>query len=303
MHATAHIEPALVVDSRCELGECVLWCDRREALFWTDITTARLWMYVPDSGVTRHWDLSERLGCFALCDDGRLLLGMAKGLYLADPGLAQDALLVVRHVVDVEWERPDTRLNDGRCDRHGNFVFGTKLEGAGRVPGSFYQFSFRRGLRRLALPGAAIPNSLCFSLDGRTLYFCDSRYPEIHCCDYEPESATVSRIRRFTAIAATGASPDGSIIDAEGHLWNAQWGAARVVRYRPDGSIDRIVQMPVPNPSCCTLGGPDFNRLYVSTAREDMEAEALIRMPHAGGIYSVLQDVRGLPESRVVTRS
>lgn len=312
--------PTLAVDSRCELGECVLWCDRRNALFWTDIVSARLWMHVPDTGVTTHWDLPAPLGCFALCSDGRLLLGLAKGLFLIESDLvesdplesdpadshfaasnqATNAALTLRHIIDVEPERSDTRINDGRSDRHGNFVFGTKLEGDTGAPGHYYQFSFLRGLRRLAVPDAAIPNSICFSLDGRTMYFCDSRIPEILCCDYDPDGAAVSRIRVFTRIDAEDASPDGSVIDAEGGLWNAQWGAGRVVRYRADGSIERIITVPVINPSCCTLGGPAFDQLYVSTAREDMDAQALARTPQAGGIYRLsLQGVRGLPESRV----
>lgn len=293
--------PTLAVDSRCELGECVLWCDQRGALFWTDITSARLWMHLPDSGVIRHWPLPERLGCFALCDDGRLLLGLAKGLSLFDPD-ADAATL--QHVIDVEHERDDTRLNDGRSDRHGNFVFGTKNERDDAASGSYYQFSFAHGLRRLALPGAAIPNSICFSRDGGTMYFCDSRVPEILRCDYHPERATVADVRRFAHVDTAGASPDGSIIDAEDCLWNAQWGAARVVRYRPDGSVERIVPMPAKNPSCCTLGGAACDQLYVSTAREDMRADELARMPHAGGVYRLaLTDVRGLPESRTVTAS
>lgn len=299
--AAADAQPVLAVDSRCELGECVLWCERRGALFWTDITSARLWMHVPDSGVTRHWALPERLGCFALCDDGRLLLGLAKGLSLFNPDADAVAL---QHVTDIERERHDTRLNDGRCDRHGNFVFGTKNERDDAATGSYFQFSFARGLRRLALPGTAIANSICFSGDGGTMYFCDSRVPEILQCDYQPERATVSEVRRFTRIDAAGASPDGSIVDAEGCLWNAQWGAARVVRYRPDGSIERIVPMPAKNPSCCTLGGAAFDQLYVSTAREDMSADELAHTPHAGGVYRLpLADVRGLPESRTVTAS
>ncbi|HEV8694636.1 MAG TPA: SMP-30/gluconolactonase/LRE family protein [Lysobacter sp.] len=296
--------PTLAVDSRCELGECVLWCERRGALFWTDILLGRLWMHVPDTGFTTHWDLPERLGCFALCDDGQLLLGVAKGLFLADPGHARDTILTLRHVADVEWERNDTRINDGRSDRHGNFVFGTKRESDSGAPGSYYQFSFRHGLRRLALPGAAIPNSICFSRDGRTMYFCDSRNPEILCCDYDPDPAAVSNIRVFVRVDAAGASPDGSIIDAEGCLWNAQWGAGRVVRYRPDGSVERVISIPVVNPSCCTLGGSAFDQLYVTTAREDMDADALTRMPQAGGVYRLpLTDARGLPESRTAAAS
>lgn len=318
-HAGRAEVPTLAVDSRCQLGECILWCDRRNAVFWTDIVSARLWMHVPRTGVTARWDLPAPLGCFALCDDGRLLLGLAKGLFLTvsdpascapHPSTCGDSLLApvhgahppltLRHVIDVEPERGDTRINDGRSDRHGNFVFGTKREGDAGAPGSFYQFSFRRGLRRLALPDAVIPNSICFGRDGRTMYFCDSSVPEILCCDYDPDDAAVSRIRLFTRVDSEGASPDGSIVDADGCLWNAQWGAGRVVRYRSDGRLDRIVAMPVANPSCCTLGGPAYDQLYVSTAREDMDAEALARTPQAGGVYWLpLQGIRGLPESRV----
>jgi sugar lactone lactonase YvrE len=299
---TAYAAAALVVDSRCELGECVLWCERRGALFWTDITSARLWMHVPDSGITRHWNLPERLGCFALCDDGQLLLGLAKGLSLTNIDGAGGDVLALRRVAEVERERDDTRINDGRSDRHGNFVFGTKTERSDAAPGHFYQFSFARGLRRLALPAAAIPNSICFSIDGRTMYFCDSRRREILRCDYDAERAAVSGVRVFTRVDAEGASPDGSIIDAAGCLWNAQWGAARVVRYRPDGSIDRIVPIPARNPSCCTFGGMAFDQLYVTTAREDMSDDELVRMPHAGGIYRLpTVGARGLPEARTVT--
>ena len=297
--AVANVEPTLLVDSRCELGECVLWCERRGALLWTDIASARLWMHVPGNGVTRHWNLPELLGCFSLCDDGQLLLGLAKGLFLADLDNTEGANLPLRHIADVERKRDDTRINDGRSDRHGNFVFGTKNERDDTASGAYYQFSFAHGLRRLALPAAAIPNSICFSLDGRTMYFCDSRVPEILRCDYDADRAVVSGIGMFTHIDAEGASPDGSIIDAEGCLWNAQWGAARVVRYRSDGSVERVIPIPVKNPSCCTFGGAAFDQLYVTTAREDMSRDELTRMPHAGGIYRLqVMDVRGLPESR-----
>jgi L-arabinonolactonase len=300
----------LVVDSRCELGECVLWCERRQALLWTDIPNGRLWAHAPNTGTTQHWDLPERLGCFALCSDGRVLLGMAKGLFLADPlsadgttdrGAVQSTGLALQYVTDVEPEREDTRINDGRSDRHGNFVFGTKYEGGQGAHGSYYQFSFAHGLRRLALPGATIPNSICFSLDGRTMYFCDSCAPEILCCDYDAEQASVSRVRVFARVDAEGASPDGSIIDAEDCLWNAQWAAGRVVRYRPDGSMERTITVPAINPSCCSLGGTTFDQLYITTAREEMDADALMRTPHAGGVYGLrLQDVRGVPENRVL---
>lgn len=293
----------LAVDSRCALGEGILWCDRRSALFWADIEGCRLWMHTPDSGATRSWPLPDRLGCLALGGAGHLLLGLAKGLYVADVDAATDAALPLRHVIDVEADNRETRLNDGRADRQGNFVFGTKSERADGAPvGSFYQYSAEHGLRRLALPNAAIPNSICFSPDGAIMYYCDSPQRRILCCDYDAASATVSHQRVFVELDHPTAEPDGSIVDAEGCLWNAQWGGGQVVRYRPDGSVDRIIAVPADQPSCCTIGGPAYDRLYITTARTGLDGIALAAFPHSGGVFQrALQASLGLPESRVET--
>lgn len=296
---------ALAVDSRCALGESILWCERRAALFWADIDAAQLWMHLPGTNSTRHWPLPERLGSLALCEDGQLLLGLAKGLYLADIAsaleMATPAPLPLRHLHDVEAESLETRINDGRSDRHGNFVFGTKSERADRAPvGSFYQYSIRYGLRRLSLPGVSIPNSICFSADGATLYYCDSLQPRILCCDYDARAAAVSNSRVFVELDHPEASPDGSVIDAEGHLWNAQWGASRVVRYRPDGHVERIVEVPVTQPSCCAIGGDGFDQLYITSARAELDPATLARVPASGGVFQLrLPLALGLPESRV----
>jgi sugar lactone lactonase YvrE len=241
------------------------------------------------------------MGSLALCQTGQLLLGLAKGLYLADPDSAQEGRLVLEKLADVEADNAETRINDGRSDRNGNFVFGTKSERADNAPiGAFYQYSGQYGLRRLQLPAAAIPNSICFSADGRSMYYCDSVQPQILCCDYDADAAAVSDSRVFAHVDAAGASPDGSIIDADGCLWNAQWGASRVVRYRSDGQVDRVVPLPVKNPSCCTIGGAAYDRLYISSARVDNSAQELARTPGAGGIWEIpLPRSLGLPESRI----
>jgi len=304
VNASAGMEvgiPSLVVDSRCALGESVLWCARRAALFWTDIDASRLWMHRPYRGITQNWPLPDRLGSLALCRTGQLLLGLAKGLYLADPDAAREGTLPLEKLVDVEAGNAETRINDGRSDRNGNFVFGTKSERADNAPiGAFYQFSGRYGLRRLELPAAAIPNSICFNADGRRMYYCDSVDPQILCCEYDPIGATVAGSRVFATVDDPGASPDGSIIDADGYLWNAQWGAGRVVRYRSDGSVDKVILLPVKNPSCCTIGGAAYDRLYVSSARVDNSVREPARTHGAGGIWQIsLPRPLGVPESRI----
>lgn len=296
--------PRLSVDSRCAHGEGVLWCERRQALLWVDIDGSRLWMHVPASGRSRHWALPGRPGCVALAESGELLLALAKALYRADldAALADDgAPLPLRHLADVQAHEPRTRSNDGRADRHGNFVFGTMDESAEKAAiGAFYQYSAAHGLRPLPLPGAAIPNSICFAPDGHTLYWCDSMQPRILCCAYDADAAQVGPSRVFADVDLPGAAADGSCIDAAGFLWNAQWGGARVVRYSPDGRIDRIVPVPVPQPSCCAIGGAGMDTLYVITSPQGLDAAAHAAAPASGGLFELPLGVAlGLPESRV----
>lgn len=289
----------LAVDCRCIVGEGILWCPRRGALLWTDIQSKLLWMHSPKNRKTRYWSLPDRLGSLALCKSGKLLLGLAKGLFLADVDETSHHPLALSLLTPVENGEPRTRINDGRCDRAGNFVFGTLNEDAAREPiGSFYQYS-ARGLRRLDLGGVAIPNSICFSLDGGTLYYCDTPQPRILCCDYDAESAQTANSRVFVTLPQTGGGADGSIIDAEGCLWNAQWGGSRVVRYTPQGKIDRVINVPAKQPSCAAFGGEHLDQLYITSARENLSPDELERVPESGGVYRWASNFHGVIENPI----
>lgn len=286
----------LLVDGHHELGEGVLWCERSQTVFWTDIHASRLWNHDPASGATRSWAMPERLCCFAFtADPQRLLIGLASRLAFFDLGTGS-----ISPICRIEDDLPSTRLNDGRCDRQGRFVFGTLNEDAGRAPiASFYRLNADLSLERLALPGIAISNSICFSLDGKLMYHCDSMAGKIMVCDYDTASGAVGPQRLFADLAQQPGGPDGSTVDAEGYVWNAQWGGARVVRYAPDGRIDRIIDMPTAQPSCVAFGGAALDTLFVTTAHEGMSAEQRAEDALAGGLFSVPGlGVRGLPEVR-----
>jgi sugar lactone lactonase YvrE len=289
----------LFIDCRCTLGEGPVWDTRRGALLWTDIERSTLWMH--GQAGTRSWSLPDRLGSFAICESGRLLLALAHGLFLADIDAAVGSDLPVRPLIALEHKTPTGRTNDGRTDRTGNFVFGTyndEKEGAG---GSFYQFSARHGLRRLDLGDITIANSICFTADGRTMYFCDSPLGAIMQCEYDAGSARVSNVREFVRFGPGDGLPDGSIVDAEGCLWNAAWGVGRVRRYAPDGRILGEIRVDAKNTTCPVFGGEALDQLFVTSARQGMTSDELARVPHAGGMYRCATiGGRGLADARFV---
>ena len=288
---------ALLVDVKCILGEGATWCARSGRFYWTDIEGARLWRYDPRGGHPRDgsstfWRMPERLATFALCADPHyLLLGLATHLAFFDLATGE-----TQPIVDVE-PGLNTRVNDGRCDRQGRFVFGTKDEGSPlRAVGGFYRLNRDLSLERLPLPAPAISNSIAFSPDGETMYYRDSPSREIRACDYGADG-TIANDRLFTKLADATGEPDGSTVDRDGGLWNAQWGGARVVRYGADGVETARVTVPTVQPSCVAFGGDQLGTLYITSARTDLDTSALAGDSRAGGVFVAVPGARGLPEA------
>lgn len=279
-----------MVDAQNQLGECVLWCERSARVLWTDILGATLYAHHPASGATQSWPMPEPLASFALThDDDRLLLGLASQLAFFDFHSG-----VVTPICAIEPGLA-TRVNDGRCDRQGRFVFGTFHTDTPRQRlGAYYRLGPDLVLERLALPACAIANSICFSPDGATMYYANSPERTIRCCDIAADGALIHD-RVFVTLDGAQGEPDGACIDADGYLWSAQWGAARVARYAPDGTLERVIATPALQPSCVALGGPGLAILYVTSARVGMAEPA----PHDGALFrQAMSDVQGLPESR-----
>jgi L-arabinonolactonase len=228
-------------------------------------------------------------------DGGRLLLGLASGLAFFD--LARGD---VQRICDVEAGVPTTRLNDGRTDRQGRFVFGmfNQAEDPKEPIGGFYRLNHDLTLERLPLGGVAIANSICFSPDGRTMYYADSGTREIRCCDYDPATGAIANVRQFAPADAAPGDPDGSTIDADGCLWSTRWGAGQVVRFAPDGTVDRVLTVPAPQPTCPAFGGPGLDILYVTSATVGLRAGQLADAPKSGGVFAQTLEIRGLPEVR-----
>jgi L-arabinonolactonase len=281
----------VVVEARNELGEGVLWSPDHGEVQWTDIFGRRLWAYRPSDGRSRSVALPDRLACFAPVGGTRLLAGFAGGLEVFD--LESGAR---RPIAAIESDRSTTRLNDGRLDRQGRLVFGTMDEDSPARPiGQIYSYGGAADPRALT-SGVRIANSIAFSPDGRRMYFTDTPTKIIRAYEYDPESGELSGERTFATLEGPG-FPDGSTVDSDGCLWNAEWGGGRVVRYTPDGRVDRVVDLPCSHVTCCAFGGVKLDQLFVTTARTGLDPAALARAPHAGALFAVETDVRGVADT------
>ena len=278
--------PQRTVDSRDILGEGPFWDSIRERLWWFDIKGRKLSWYDPGSASHGAHDLAFRASAGCVRTDGRLLLATEQGLGAFDP-ISADF-----HMISPQDLGEGFRSNDGQIDIKGRFWWSSMDDDGGRRPGSIFR-SDRDGHNELVFTDVHIPNSLAVSPDGRVLYQADSLKRTILAHDLTPEGLPgASRI--FAESVGEAGAPDGSAMDAEGYLWNAQWGAWRVVRYAPDGSVDRIIAVPVQQPSCCAFGGAGLSTLFITSAREGLSDQDLQAQPDAGGLFSFDPGVCGL---------
>ncbi|HEY1724095.1 MAG TPA: SMP-30/gluconolactonase/LRE family protein [Steroidobacteraceae bacterium] len=292
MSASAPID---VIPAANGCGEGVLWDGRRQALWWTDIPGRRLHRYDWSTRSQRSFETPERVGSFGLvAGSDQFITAFESGIALYDPASTAGEQRV-------SWlARPQAgirgiRFNDGRVDRRGRFWCGTMVEEAGITErGNLYSIDGSQQLQ-CHVRGVSISNGLCMSRDGTQLYFADSAARTIHVYELIEPEGLLSTPRLF-AQTPEGALPDGAAIDAEGHLWSAQWGAACIARYTPDGRLERTVPVPASQPTCVCFGGPDLDLLFVTSARDGLDAAKLAHEPHAGHVFVYHTGVRGLPE-------
>ena len=281
-------------EQRDRLGECPLWDERRQALFWTDSKRCLVHALWPARGERRHWALHSEIGSLALCDSGRLLVALEREIGWLDvdrDDVAFEPLTTVSH----PQER--MRLNDGRADRAGRFLVGSLKLAPATPVGELYQL-LPTGQLRTMERGIRVSNCLAFSPDGRTLYFADSLSYQIRRYVYDPVTGEASDMQLLADTTELGSGPDGATVDAEGHLWVALVMKGQLARFRPDGSLDRLLDLPTPHPSCVCFGGAALDTLYV-TSLSDTGNSIKTDDAHAGRLLAVQgTGVKGLPEAR-----
>jgi sugar lactone lactonase YvrE len=282
-------------DSKDLLGESPCWDARASAIWWIDSLAGavrRLTVEQEPAGEQIH-RVPAPVGSIALCDGRGILLALKDRFALYDPTTGG-----VEKLADIDVEHPDVRLNDGKCDPWGNFIAGTlqvHLAPGQFALGGLYRLSPHGDLEVLAR-GFGLTNGPCFSPDGRTLYVADSAIGvrTIWAYDYTPDGPLQNR-RVFVQTESLGAGPDGAAVDEEGFLWTALPRIGHLARFAPDGTLDRMLKMPATHPTSLCFGGPDLDRLYVTSISRSTNLTGTL--PDDGGLW----EVRGLPARGIAT--
>jgi sugar lactone lactonase YvrE len=282
--------PVPVVQGSDQLGECPAWSAHDDALYWVDARRPAVHRYRPATGQVTSWPMPEITPGLAVAGPTRLLVAFRATFAVLDTTTG-----AVTGMAPRSTSSAPTRFNELKCDRQGRIWIG-EMNDQQRIPtGHLYRLD-ADGLTPV-LDGVVVPNSLCWSPDGTTMYFSDAQAPMIWQFDYDPGSGVPSRRRPFVELRADQGNPDGATVDAAGCIWSTNYGGWSVVRYTPSGEIDREIPLPTAQITSCAFGGPDLATLYVTTAAQRLTPDELAEQPDAGALFEVRTAAHGLAEA------
>lgn len=287
------VDVRLAFDAGNYLGETPIWSVADKALWWVNCQEPpEIHRWSPETGEHRKWDMPKRVGGFVHKQDGGLLVALADGLYDFDP---RSGTLELR----VPSPLPEhVKLHECHCDRQGRFWIGAydhDFPADRNAKGASW---FRLDGDRLTpvIEGIAVANGLAFSPDGRTMYASDSPTRSVHAYDLDPETGALSNGRTFLQLRDGEGFVDGATVDSEGGYWLANVGAGRLRRYLPDGTLDRIVELPFTNPTKPAFGGPGLKTLYVTSTKMQMTAFKEPKMEN-GPVFCLEPGEHGVAEA------
>jgi sugar lactone lactonase YvrE len=237
--------------------------------------------------------LPDLVTSVSLRERGGLVLSLRKRFAFYDPETGHLEVLA-----DPEPDRPGNRFNDARCDPQGRLWAGTMSADDWWAPtGAVYRLDPELRITRM-IDDVACSNGTGWSPDGRTIYHTQSFRYAIHAYDFDSETGAIVNRRPFVTLPPDGGGfPDGLTVDEQGFVWSAQPVYGRLVRYDPDGGIDRIISLPVSRGTSCTFGGPDYRTLFITSAAETLTEAEIAEEPLAGSVFACVPGVRGIPAS------
>ena len=282
-----------------KIGEGPIWDEKQQRLLWTDITSSLVYQ-LDRAGNKTIINRDLVVNGIGLNHDGRLVFSGAGGLFLWSAEGQHECIVST-------YDGEHLSFNDMVGGPLGRVYAGTMYwgENGKEKNGKLYMIDAYADVKIVA-EGIELSNGLGFSPDEQILYYSDSSARKIFAFDVDVETGILENQRVFVTIPSDEGIPDGMTVDSEGFVWSAQWYGEQVVRYDPEGAVERRIPMPIKQVSAVAFGGPNFSDLYITSAGASWSSDVAppghdISAPNMGGsLYKLPVNVGGKPEYRAL---
>lgn len=284
-------EIGILCNHRCILGESVVWDEQKKMISWVDIEKGEIHEYLPDKEKQRTIPVRTAIGSIAVCSDGNYIAAIRDGIAVIDRSSGRVELIACP-----EAGMPGNRFNDGKCDPAGRFWTGTMSLGGEAHKGNVYVLDEAFTAKK-RIEGVSVSNGMAWDIERAVFYYIDTPTFSVTAYDYDIKTSRIDNKRTAFRIPEEEGAPDGMTIDSEGMLWIAHWNGWQVARWNPDtGEKLSWIQLPVSRVTSCTFGGPDMERMFITTAQIGLSKEELEDQPFAGCLFEVKNcGYRGFP--------
>jgi sugar lactone lactonase YvrE len=285
------------------LGESPWWHPQEQMLYWADIAGFHVQRMNAFTGEVQSWRMPSEPGCFAPAKSGGFVIALRDRIVRAQAWGSE-----LQTLCSFDHDAATTRANDGKCDTMGRFWAGTMFEPRTSNAAKLFSYTPSEGLQ-LKQGSATVANCLCFSQDGKTVYWADTPQHKIWAWDFIAGTGAMKNQRVLiefptkpqgwqSGLPENGGyqgRPDGAAMDVQGNLWVAMFEGKRVLQISPTGEILQSIETPV---LCCTMpafGGGDLQTLFVTSARHNRSEDELRREPALGCVFSLRVNAIGVP--------
>ena len=283
-----------VLEVRNVIGEGPIWNSQEGNLYWVDfIEHHQILQFSPQKRRLEVFETGIPVMALAIRKAGGWIAATSKGICTWDTQRKEFAPFC-----DPLGARPSIRLNDAAVDSKGRFWVGTVNDANQKGPdGELFRVQ-GDGSSQVMDKNITVGNGMGWSPDRKVMYFTDTFRYSVYAYDYDAEAGTIKNRRTFVETSPDGGLPDGLTVDSEGFVWSAFWGGWKVVRYNPEGKVDREFRLPVPNPTSCTFGGAKLDELYITSASLGLSAEEKKQHLQSGDLFCLKAGIAGMDEPR-----
>ncbi|MHA4844356.1 SMP-30/gluconolactonase/LRE family protein [Flavitalea antarctica] len=290
------IKATVAFKQEAVLGEGPVWDHITRQLYWVDIKSKKVFVFDPATRQHKSWLLDQMVGCIAVTSDNEIVCALQDKLVRLNTSTGDQPKLA-----EIEAGLPDNRCNDGKADAAGRLWVGTLHMPGEKGKAALYRVDKDCSVTKM-VPGLGMSNGLAWTPDNKTMYLIDTEVKHVLSFEFSIPGGALANRQVALDLKDEEGSPDGMCIDANGNLWIAFYGGSRVACYNPEtGEQLAEISVPAVNVTCCTFGGRDLDTLFITTARDGLDEDALKSYPDTGSLFMANPGVKGLPANRFIT--
>ena len=280
-------EPKAIWKAKTLLGEGTLWVPSQNSLYFVDIKKKKILIINLKTNKKKIISVNKEIGFIAHIKKNIFILGLKSELRIFNIKSKK-----IIKSINIELDKPQNRINDGKTDLQGRLWFGTMDNLERKIKnGSLYCLDKKLVVHKVDSK-YYITNGPTF-INKNTFLHTDSRRKIIFKIKINNKYEIVKK-KKFLKFSKKDGAPDGMTIDNKRNIWVCHFGGACITVYNLKGKRIHKVKMPAKNITNCVFGGFNKNEIFVTSALKGLKNNEIKKYNLSGSLFNIKTNVKGV---------